>query len=264
MAQKRAKRALPIARPADRIPAAALAKPAAYRAKTRLYRDCVRERRSKRRIDSSRSPACNRSASMASMSERTNSGWTHARAARSACPELRVAIDTPGCRTSGVIVATTFTDPLLYPKEDIADLYHDRWHVEPDIRASKIAPQMDHLRCKTPFMVEEEIWAHFPGYNLIRRAACQAAWLQQTQPRAVSFTATPQTLEAARGQLTRASLAEQVRQGELLLREIGKERVGHRPDRYEPRLVKRRPKQYKHLREPRAQARARLGKKKAG
>jgi putative transposase len=27
--------------------------------------------------------------------------------------------------------------------------------------------------------------------------------------------------------------------------------VGNRPDRFEPRLVKRRPKTYKHLREPR-------------
>ena len=38
----------------------------------------------------------------------------------------------------------------------------------------------------------------------------------------------------------------------------GKERVGNRPDRWEPRCVKRRPKPYKLLKEPRNQARARL------
>ena len=111
-------------------------------------------------------------------------------------------------------------------------------------------------------MVEKEIWVHFLGYNLIRKASCQAAFHQGVHPRAVSFTATKQTINAARSQLAQASLAERVRQGELLLRAVGKERVGNRPDRCEPRVVKRRPKQYKHLREPRAQARARLLRKK--
>jgi len=172
--------------------------------------------------------------------------------------ELRVEITTPGCRTEEMVVVTTLTEATTYAKEEVADLYHQRWHVEPDIRAIKQSLKMDHLRCKTPFMVEKEIWVHFLGYNLIRNASCQAALLQQVHPRAVSFTATKQTLNAARSQLTQASLREQVRQSELLLREVGKERVGNRPDRCEPRLVKKRPKQYKHLREPRAQVRARL------
>ncbi len=172
--------------------------------------------------------------------------------------ELRVDITTPGCRTQEIVVVTTLTDAARYPKEDLADLYHDRWHVEPDLRAIKQSLNMDHLRCQTPFMVEKEIWVHFLGYNLTRKASCQAALLQEVHPRAVSFAATKQTVNAARSQLTQASPAERVRQGRLLLREVGKERVGNRPDRCEPRVVKKRPKQYKHLREPRAQARARL------
>ena len=36
-----------------------------------------------------------------------------------------------------------------------------------------------------------------------------------------------------------------------LLEAIASHRVGDRPDRYEPRLKKRRPKQYKHLRHKR-------------
>jgi hypothetical protein len=172
--------------------------------------------------------------------------------------ELRVAITTPGCRTPEIVVVTTLTDATSYPKDDIGDLYHDRWHVEPDICAIKQSLKMEHLRCRTPFMIAKEIWVHFLGYNLVRKASCQAALLQEVHPRAVSFTATKQTINAARSQLTLASLVERVRQGKLLLYELGKERVGDRPDRCEPRLVKRRPKQYKHLRVPRAQARARL------
>ncbi len=163
--------------------------------------------------------------------------------------ELRVAIDTPGCRSAAIVVATTLTDAVRYPKDEIGDLYHERWHAEPDIRAIKQHLQMDHLRCRTPFMIEKEIWVHFLGYNLTRKAACQAALLQEVHPREVSFTATRQTINATRSQLTQAGLAERVRQGGCLLREA---------DRYEPRVVKRRPKQYKHLREPRKEARARL------
>jgi len=172
--------------------------------------------------------------------------------------ELRVSITTPGCRTAEIVVVSTLTDATRYPKEQLADLYHERWHVEPDIFAIKQSLKMEHLRCKTPFMVEKEIWVHFLGYNLVRKAACQAALLQEVHPRSVSFAATQQTVNAARSQLTHALAAERVRQGELLLREVGKQRVGDRPDRCEPRVVKRRPKQYKHLREPRPQARAKL------
>jgi len=172
--------------------------------------------------------------------------------------ELALHITTPGCRTPGIVVVTTLLDPVAYPKEEVGDLYHDRWHVEPDIRAIKQALHMEHLRCKTPFMIDKEIWVHFLGYNLVRKASCQAALLQEVHPREVSFTATKQTINAARSQLTLAPLAERVRQAQLLLPQLGKERVGNRPDRCEPRLLKKRPKPYHHLREPRAQARARL------
>jgi putative transposase len=172
--------------------------------------------------------------------------------------ELALNITTPGCRTAGVVIVTTLLDAVAYPKEEIGDLYHDRWHVEPDIRTIKQTLLMDHLRCQTPFMIEKEIWVHFLGYNLIRKASCQAALLQDVHPRQVSFTATKQTLNAARSQLTLAPLAERLRQGPLLLHEVGKERVGNRPNRCEPRLLKKRPKSYPHLKEPRAQARARL------
>jgi hypothetical protein len=172
--------------------------------------------------------------------------------------ELRVTTTAPGCRTPELVIVTTLTDAITYPKDDVADLYHDRWHVEPDICAIKQSLKMDQLRCRTPFMVEKEIWAHFLGYNLIRKASCQAALLQEVHPRQVSFTATKQSLNAMRSQLTLASAAERARQGVELLGEVGKERVGNRPDRCEPRCVKRRPKQYKHLRKPRAEARAEL------
>jgi hypothetical protein len=173
--------------------------------------------------------------------------------------EIRVQVTTPGFRVDELVIATTLTDAELYAQEELADLYHERWHVELDIRAIKISLKMDHLRCKTPFMVEKELWAHFLGYNLVRKVSAQTALLRGLHPRSVSFTGTVDAVAAAWSQLTLASTAaERQRQGQALLQILGSKPVGNRPDRCEPRQVKRRPKQYKHLRRPRAEARAKL------
>ena len=176
--------------------------------------------------------------------------------------ELRVGVATPGFRTTELVIVTTLTDAALYPKEDLADLYHQRWHAELDIRAIKQALKMDHLRCQTPFMLEKEIWAYFLGYNLVRKVSAQAALAQGVHPREVSFTATKQAVNAAWNQLTRAAAEERVRQGTDLLQVLGRAQVGDRPDRCEPRAVKRRPKEYDRLMKPRRQARAELLKGK--
>src|SRR5712692_10133685 len=101
--------------------------------------------------------------------------------------EIRLQVTTPGFRSKEVLLATTRTDAALYAQEDVADLYHERWHVELAIRAIKISLQMDHLRCVTPFLVDKESWAHFLGYNLVRKVAAQTALARGLQPRAVSF-----------------------------------------------------------------------------
>ena len=70
-----------------------------------------------------------------------------------------------------LVVVTTLLDADEYTSEDLAELYHQRWLVELDIRAIKQSLAMDKLRCKTPLMVEREIWAHFLGYNLVRKVS---------------------------------------------------------------------------------------------
>jgi putative transposase len=177
--------------------------------------------------------------------------------------EVRVSVATPGFRTKELVIVTTLTKAEVYTREDLADLYHQRWHAELDIRAIKQSLKMDQLRCKTPFMVEKEIWAHFLGYNLVRRVSAQTALSQRIHPREVSFTATKDAVNAFWSQLTVAPESERVRQGRLLLQTLGTKKVGNRPNRYEPRAVKRRPKEYDRLTKPRAQARAELLHKKA-
>ena len=66
--------------------------------------------------------------------------------------EVRYAVDEPGCRSREIIVATTLLDEHAYSHADIADLYHQRWHAELDIRSIKQTLGMDMIHCKTPAM----------------------------------------------------------------------------------------------------------------
>jgi putative transposase len=172
--------------------------------------------------------------------------------------EIRKRVDTPGFRVKNLNIITTLLDADNYSGADIADLYHQRWQVELDIRAIKSTLKMDELRCLTPFMIAKELWTHFLGYNLIRKVAAQAAWERGVCPRQISFAASQQVVVEAWSKLTEATAAERAMLAKRLLQALGKEQVGNRPDRVEPRAKKRRPKPMKLLTKPRAQARAEL------
>jgi len=170
--------------------------------------------------------------------------------------EVKVRVRIPGFRVRDYVVATSLWHHELYTPEDIAELYRARWHVELDLRSIKTTMQMEHLRCKTPDMVRRELAMYLVAYNLIRATMAEAARLHDLRPREISFKGAVQTLNAFRDRgLLQAPSVELLA---VLLTTIATHRVGNRPDRVEPRLVKRRPKQYKHLREPRGLARSRL------
>jgi putative transposase len=172
--------------------------------------------------------------------------------------EVRTQVATPGFRVEELVVVTTLLEAEDYSQEEITDLYHQRWHVELDIRAIKATLQLDMLRCLTPFLLEKEIWATFLGYNLVRKVSCQAALLAGKHPRQISFTATLQAVRGGWESQTHARATGRRALGHALLVALGKEEVGDRPDRCEPRAVKRRPKPQALLTVPRAEARAAL------
>jgi putative transposase len=172
--------------------------------------------------------------------------------------EVRTRVSHPGCRVEELVVTTTLVNPDHYPRDEITDLYHERWHVELDIRSIKQSLGMDTLRCLTPFMVEKELWAYWLGYNLVRKVAAQAALARGRHPREISFTATRQAVVEGWNSLTLGSPGQRMVLGRALLEALGKEVVGDRPGRCEPRAVKRRPKPYPRLMKPRREARAAL------
>jgi putative transposase len=172
--------------------------------------------------------------------------------------EILVHVAEPGRRTRRLIVATTLVDRGRYSREAVAALYGARWQVELDIRSLKSHLGLGELRCRSPEMLGKELWGGLLAYNLVRKVGCQAAVLGGLRPRQVSFTAARQALCAGLTGRVLSGPLERRRAGELLLERLGQERVGERPGRVEPRAVKRGPKGYPRLRQPRARARARL------
>jgi hypothetical protein len=175
----------------------------------------------------------------------------------------RIWVVQPGFRTRSIVVVTTLLDPQQATKEDLATLYRARWHNELDLRSLKSAMQMRELRCKTPELVRKEVWAHILAYNLIRTVMAQAAARHGVAPRTISFTGAMQTLEAFRPLLELGApqdAAGRLRLCHALLEAIASHRVGDRPNRYEPRVKKRRRNHYGWLTRPRAEMKRKMAK----
>lgn len=171
--------------------------------------------------------------------------------------ETKVAVSQKGFRCRPLLLVTTLRDAQAYPRQELATAFRCRWHAELDLRSIKHVMQMDVLRCKTPEMVRKEIWMHLLAYNLVRKLMAQAATEAGISPRDLSFKGTLQTLVA----FAAAGWSYPERNNELyaaVLRAVATHRVNDRPDRVEPRAVKRRPKKQVYLNEPRAVAKARL------
>jgi hypothetical protein len=179
---------------------------------------------------------------------------------------VRVLVRRPGFRTRRLVLVTTLTDAAAVTGADLADLYRRRWQAELYLRALKQSLQMDILRGHSPEMVRKEVWAHLLVYNLVRQVMARAAASAEVRADEVSFTGAVQTLNAFLPEMRAVGTAEAARVlWEVLLWAVGEHRVGDRPDRYEPRAVKRRPKKFPNLREPRAAARRRCRQaKRAG
>lgn len=172
--------------------------------------------------------------------------------------QVRTTVQPKGFRVRHVVLVTTLLDAALYPAAELASAYRLRWYAELDLRSIKCVMRMDVLRCKTPAMLRKEIWMHLLAYNLIRKLMAQAAAEAGCQPRQISFTGTLQTLTAFAPRAWGMSGEPLEQLYGLLLEAIATHRVGDRPDRVEPRAVKRRPKKHTLLNEPRAVAKARL------
>jgi len=172
--------------------------------------------------------------------------------------EVKVRVAIRGFRAQQLVVVTTLTDAERYPKDEIAALFRQRWHAELDLRNVKISLQMDDLRGQTPEMVRREIWVHWLAYNLIRKTTAQAALAHGKLPRQLSFAAALAAVATSWDHATVANQDVLAALAQAQFRVIAWHRVADRPDRVEPRAIKRHPKHHAWLRQPRDKARAAL------
>ena len=159
-------------------------------------------------------------------------------------------------------ITTTLTNSARVKAAEVIRLYRQRWHVELDFRCIKCEMQMDILRCKTPQMVKKEIAAHLLGYNLIRVAISEAAQSRMCLPRQLSFAAARRAVTMLQEKMRHDPDAIFAHAKAALLSNIGYWRIPYRPNRFEPRAVKRRQQVHPLLTVPRHIARQRLAEER--
>jgi hypothetical protein len=163
--------------------------------------------------------------------------------------ETKIRVENKGFRTREIIVHTSLLNDCDYSKDDIAALFRRRWQAELNLRSLKTIMQMDHLRCKKPHRVRNELRAHMLGYNLIRQVMRDAAISANVQPWQLSFKGTLSTIVEMLPTLNAISNADEL--CDVLFQSCQRHIVGNRQDRYEPRVLKRRAKGYKLMQKPR-------------
>src|SRR5262249_39168153 len=147
-----------------------------------------------------------------------------------------------GFRTKEITLATTLLDAALYSKEALASLYQQRWQVETDLRHLKQTMKMEVLHCKTVEGVRKELAGFALVYNLVRGVMEEAARRQQVPVERISFVDALRWLCHAR---------QEEPMPDLVINP-------HRPNRSEPRVIKRRKKDYSYMRKPRSELRKAL------
>jgi hypothetical protein len=151
--------------------------------------------------------------------------------------ELRYPVGQRGFRVREVTLVTTLLDAELYPLEALAELYRQRWQAELHLRDMKTTMNMDVLKCKTVDGVLKEIHVFALVYNLVRVVLGVTARIQHVSILRLSHIDAFRWLGSAT-------------EGEALPRIVVNP---DRPDRVEPRVVKRRPKEYDRMTRPRAE-----------
>lgn len=166
--------------------------------------------------------------------------------------EVTFKVCFKGHRTREVTLVTTLLDPKEYPAEDLAELYLKRWRIELWFDDIKTSMQMDVLRCKTPEMIEKEVLMQMIAYNLVRSVMQAATTAYGERLEVLSFKGTVDRLKEWAWPIIGArTKREHESMKSDLLKAIAEDRVRIRPDRYEPRVVKRRAKAFPAMKQPR-------------
>jgi hypothetical protein len=177
-----------------------------------------------------------------------------------------------------MMIVTTLTDEKAFSKEEIDGLYTFRWCVETDVLDVKTFLGLNHMRCKTPPMIEREFYVTLLANNLVKQSICQARFLgekeeqenvkarsgreseKQNTPVDIRPPARRISVVAACSEIL-AMTAVSHKTNEIqwqILRRIGSHKIPFRPNRIEPRVLRVRKQTAKFMTKPRSELRAKL------
>ena len=167
---------------------------------------------------------------------------------------LHIRLCKPGFRTRELTLVTTLLDAQLYPAAEVFAAYFKRWRLEMCLDDLKTTLGMEMLHCKSPDLIRKELLVYLLTHNFIRWIIAQSAQMGKADLERISFKG---TLDAFR-QWTVALVqikgsgrkGRHQRLWQELLRILAADLVPVRPERREPRAVKKRSK-YPYLNQPR-------------
>jgi hypothetical protein len=156
--------------------------------------------------------------------------------------ECQYRVTQPGFRVQTITLVTTLLDAEVYPAEDLAALYFQRWGVETDLAHLKTTLGMDVLHCETEDGVLKELQIFAIVYNLVRLVMLEASRRQEVPLERISFVDALRWLSSSPPGTPLPKLVVNP----------------HRPGRVEPRCKKRRAKKHPYMKRSREVLRQRL------
>jgi len=180
---------------------------------------------------------------------RNKPDWMDQQAYDALPPQLTVRLITRtlhrrGFRPFQVVLVTTLLEERAYPADELVELGRGRWSAELNIRHLKTTMGLETLKCKTVDGVLKELAIFCLVYNLVRAVMLKASAAQGVSVDRISFADALNWMRCSEA-------------GQALWRLIVNPL---RPNRIEPRAVKRRPKEYDRLTRPRQEMREMLKK----
>ena len=153
-----------------------------------------------------------------------------------------------GFRVRQITLVTTLLDPQLYPAQEILQAYLRRWRLEMCLDDLKTTLKMEFLRARSPQMIQKELLLRLTAQNLIRCTAAQAATEHGVALERISFKGSVDALRHFASAMAQARSKKKRRQlWAELLHTLAADLVPERPNRREPRAVKRKKNKYPRL-----------------
>jgi hypothetical protein len=159
-------------------------------------------------------------------------------------------------RRNVVWFVTSLLDNRKYPANEIIELYAKRWRIETLFRQVKVNFSADVLRSQTSAGIHKEIAARLIAVNIVRTIMLEAAIEQQVDPVRISFVHAVRAIISFSSAIATETFWRLPQIYKSMLIEIAAHLTDERPDRIEPRMVRREWQHYPSFKITRTQWRA--------